>query len=51
MNNIAISKPKSSPAMRVNLLIIEHAPRIANKININEVQTHTLQIKQYSGYL
>lgn len=27
--------------MRVNLLIIEHAPRIANKINKNDVQTHT----------
>lgn len=36
--------------MRVNLLIIEHAPKIANKINKNDVQTHTLHTKERRSY-
>ena len=42
MKSIAISNPNSSPAIRVNLLIIEHAPRIASKNSKKAVHTHTL---------
>jgi hypothetical protein len=43
MKSIAISRPNNSPATRVNLLIIEHAPKTASKNSKSEVQTHTLQ--------
>ena len=42
MKSIAISRPNNSPATRVNLLIIEHAPKIASNISRKDVQTHTL---------
>lgn len=42
MKSIAMSKPKSSPAKRVNLLMIEHAPKIASKKRSAPVHTHTL---------
>lgn len=35
--------PNSSPAKRVNLLIMEQAPNIANKKSKIAVQTHTLE--------
>lgn len=44
MKSIAISIPNNSPARRVNLLMIEQAPRIASKNNNAAVQTHTLRI-------
>ena len=43
MNSIAISRPNNSPATRVNLLMMEQAPKIDSKNNRNEVQTHTLK--------
>lgn len=43
MKSIAISKPNNSPATRVNLLIMEQAPNIANKNSKAAVHTHTLQ--------
>lgn len=43
MNSIAIRRPKSSPAKRVNLLMIEQAPKMANRKSKNAVQTHTLR--------
>lgn len=43
MKSIAISMPNSSPAKRVNLLIMEQAPNIANKKSKIAVQTHTLE--------
>lgn len=43
MKSIAISMPNNSPAIRVNLLMIEHAPKMASKNSINAVHTHTLQ--------
>jgi len=43
MKSIAISMPNSSPAIRVNLLIIEQAPKMASKNSNTAVQTHTLQ--------
>jgi len=46
MKSIAISRPNSSPARRVNLLIMEHAPRMASKKSNAAVQTHTLKIKR-----
>lgn len=36
-------RPNSSPARRVNLLIMEHAPRIAKRKSRKAVQTQTLQ--------
>lgn len=42
MKSIAISKPNNSPANRVNLLIIEQAPKIDSRISSNVVHTHTL---------
>lgn len=43
MNSIAISRPNNSPATRVNLLIMEQAPKIDSMSRSNAVQTHTLQ--------
>lgn len=43
INSIAISRPNNSPATRVNLLIKEHAPRMASKKSKRAVQTHTLK--------
>lgn len=43
MKSIAIRRPKSSPAKRVNLLMIEQAPKMANRKSKNAVQTHTLR--------
>ena len=43
-NNIAMRIPKCSPSTLVNLLIIEHAPRMASKTNKSAVHTHTLHI-------
>lgn len=45
MNSIAISKPNSSPAKRVNLLMMEQAPKIDSKNSKKEVQTQTLQFQ------
>lgn len=45
MKSIAISRPNSSPATRVNLLIIEQAPKTANKNSKNAVHAHTLIIE------
>lgn len=44
IKSIAISRPNNSPAMRVNLLIMEHAPRTASKNSNRAVQTHTLNL-------
>ena len=44
MKSIAISKPKSSPATRVNLLMIEHAPNTAITRRRKDVHTQTLPI-------
>lgn len=46
MKSIAISRPKSSPAMRVNLLIMEQAPKVAIKNSSPAVQTQTLKIEE-----
>lgn len=43
MKSIAISRPNNSPATRVNLLIMEQAPKMASKNSNNAVQTHILQ--------
>lgn len=43
INSIAIRRPNSSPATRVNLLIMEQAPKIDNKNSKPAVHTHTLQ--------
>lgn len=43
MKSIAISKPNNSPATRVNLLMMEQAPKIAKKNSKTAVQTHTLK--------
>lgn len=43
MKSIAISMPNSSPAKRVNLLMMEQAPKIANKKSKIAVQTQTLK--------
>jgi hypothetical protein len=43
MKSIAISRPNNSPAIRVNLLIMEDAPKTASKNNKSAVQTHTLK--------
>lgn len=40
-----MSSPNSSPAMRVNLLIMEHAPNTANRKSRRDVHTHTLHSK------
>lgn len=45
INSIAISKPNSSPAKRVNLLMMEQAPKIDSKNSKKEVQTQTLQFQ------
>lgn len=45
MKSIAISRPNSSPATRVNLLMMEHAPKTASKSSKNAVHTHTLSIQ------
>ena len=42
MKSIAISSPNSSPATRVNLLMMEQAPHIAITNSIKAVQTQTL---------
>lgn len=42
MKSIAISRPNNSPARRVNLLIMEQAPRIAKRKSKNALQTQTL---------
>lgn len=43
MKSMAISKPNSSPARRVNLLIMEQAPKIDSKTSNIAVHTHTLK--------
>ena len=43
MNKTAISMPKSSPAILVNLLIIAQALNIARRNSKRAVQTQTLQ--------
>lgn len=43
MKSIAMSKPNNSPATRVNLLMMEQAPKIAKKNSKTAVQTHTLK--------
>lgn len=50
MKRTAISMPKSSPAILVNLLIIVQALNIARRTSIRAVQTQTLQRedKRYS---
>lgn len=45
MKSIAIRRPNSSPATRVNLLIMEQAPRIARRKSKMAVQTQTLMMK------
>lgn len=45
VNSIAIRRPNSSPATRVNLLIIEQAPKTASKNSKNAVHAHTLPIQ------
>jgi len=45
MKSIAISSPNSSPATRVNLLMMEQAPHIAIRNSIKAVQTQTLNIQ------
>jgi len=50
MKSIAISRPNSSPARRVNLLIMEHAPTTASKKSNAAVQTHTLKIKRVEKF-
>lgn len=49
MNNMAISNPNNSPATRVNLLMMEHAPKIAIMMSKNDVQAQTLKIKHIYG--
>ena len=46
MKSIAISRPNSSPAIRVNLLIMQHAPNIAIIMSKKDVQTQTLKVNQ-----
>lgn len=46
IKSIAISRPNNSPARRVNLLIMEHAPRMASKKSKRAVHTHTLNAKR-----
>lgn len=46
IKSIAISRPNSSPARRVNLLIREHAPNTASKKSKMAVHTHTLECKR-----
>lgn len=48
IKSIAIRRPNNSPAIRVNLLIIEQAPRMASKKSKMDVHTHTLY-KYYFG--
>lgn len=43
MKSIAMSMPNNSPAIRVNLLIMEQAPKMASKNSNSAVHTHTLQ--------
>lgn len=43
IKSIAISRPNNSPATRVNLLIIEHAPNTASKKSNKAVHTQTLR--------
>lgn len=45
MKSIAISNPNNSPATRVNLLIMEQAPKMANEKSRIAVHTHTLRNK------
>lgn len=43
--SIAIRSPNNSPATRVNLLIMEHAPKIASMKSKRAVHTQTLHKK------
>lgn len=45
MKRTAMSMPKSSPAILVNLLIMVQALNIARRTSISAVQTQTLQQK------
>jgi hypothetical protein len=49
MNNMEMRSPNNSPATLVNLLIMEHAPKMESKTNRKEVHTHTLYIKEQSA--
>lgn len=42
IKSIAIRRPNNSPARRVNLLIMEHAPKMARMKSKMAVQTQTL---------
>lgn len=44
MNRTAINMPNSSPAIRVNRLMIAQALNIERRINSRDVQTQTLYI-------
>jgi len=43
MKRTVINMPNNSSATLVNLVIIEHALKIASSISNNDVQTQTLQ--------
>ena len=43
IKSMAIRRPNNSPAIRVNLLMMEQAPNTASKKSRNAVHTHTLQ--------
>lgn len=47
MKSIAIRRPNNSPAIRVNLLMMEQAPRMANRNSKRAVHMHTLPIKSH----
>lgn len=47
MKSIAIRRPNNSPAIRVNLLMMEQAPRMANRNSKRAVHMHTLAIKSH----
>lgn len=51
MKSIAIRRPNNSPARRVNLLIMEQAPKIASRKSKIAVHTHTLHVHdRFSEY-
>lgn len=51
MKSIAISRPNNSPAIRVNRLIMEHAPKMASEKSRRAVQTQTLKTQRNTRYL